>query len=94
MRSCPEYQETLWLDVYGELAADERPPWERHLALCDSCRLERQRLLQMLDITKKVMSSPTLSPEESSALKASISRALRRNVDQEWSRKPFFGIQA
>ena len=48
MKSCPNHQKTLWLDVYGELAAEERPAWERHLKICGSCRLERQKLVQML----------------------------------------------
>ena len=93
MKSCPDHQETLWLDVYGELAADERPAWEKHLETCEPCRSERQKLLKLLDVTKEAMSSP-LSPEESRALQDSISRTLRRDFDKKWWEKWFFGITA
>jgi hypothetical protein len=94
MKSCPEYQETLWLDVYGELAADERPAWQKHLEICNTCRLERQELLKLLDLTKEFMPSAPLSPEASSALQQSITRTLRKDAEEEWWGKRFFGIPA
>ncbi len=94
MKSCPDYQETLWLDVYGELAADARPAWEKHLESCNTCRLEKQRLLKLLDLTKELMPSAALSPEASRALQQSITRTIRKDAEKEWWRKRFFGITA
>ncbi len=94
MKSCPNHQKTLWLDVYGELPAQERPAWERHLKICDRCRLERQKLVQMLQLVKESIPASELSQEESEALEQTISRTLRRDLERSWWRKLLFGITA
>ena len=92
MKSCPEHQETLWLDAYGELAEGERAAWEKHLEICDTCRLERQRLLKLIDLAKEVTPSPALSPAESQVLQDRINRTLRGDFEESWWRKRLFGI--
>jgi anti-sigma factor RsiW len=77
MKACPNHQETLWLDVYGELDPIERSAWERHLETCTGCREERQRLLGLLDLVRDEMDPPLLSPKKARALSWSIKRGLR-----------------
>lgn len=38
------YREWLYLDADGELAAEDRPAWERHLASCPECAEEHRAL--------------------------------------------------
>ena len=92
MKPCPDYKETLWLDVYGELDPNERPAWERHLETCEGCRQERKQLVRLLQTVKGTMPSPTLSREEAEALAASITRKLRGEREETWWRKRVWGI--
>ena len=77
MKACPNHQETLLLDVHGELDPVKRSVWERHLETCAGCREERQRLLGLLDRVRDEMDPPQLSPKRASALSWSIKRGLR-----------------
>ena len=77
MKACPNHQETLWLDVYGELDPMKRSVWERHLETCTGCREERQRLIGLLDLVRDEMGPLQLSPKKASALSWSIKRGLR-----------------
>ncbi|OPX36764.1 MAG: hypothetical protein B1H12_06440 [Desulfobacteraceae bacterium 4484_190.2] len=85
MKPCPNHQETLWLDVYGELDPIKRSAWERHLKTCTGCREERQRLLGLLDLVRDEMAPPQLSPKKASALSWSIKRGLReQRANARW----------
>ncbi len=77
MKACPNHQETLWLDVYGELGPVKRSVWERHLETCPGCREERRRLFGLLDLVRDETDPPLLSPKKASALSWSIKRRLR-----------------
>ena len=77
MKACPDHQETLWLDVYGELNPNDRPAWQRHLETCNACRKERERLLSLLQRVREEMTSPELSPETARSLSWSVKRGLR-----------------
>ena len=92
MKPCPEHEETLWLDVCGELDPNERPSWEKHLAACEDCRRERKQLALMLQTVRASSPSPILSREETLALASSISRKLREEREETWWRKRLFGI--
>jgi anti-sigma factor RsiW len=92
MKACPEHEETLWLDVYGELDPDERPAWEKHLEACENCRRERKQLALMLQTMRVNTPSPTFSREETLALASSIARKLREEREETWWRKRLFGI--
>jgi anti-sigma factor RsiW len=90
MKPCDDHKETLWLDVYGELLAKDRPAWERHMAGCEGCRQERERLLRLLGRLKEAMPAPTLSSQESSALTDAIQRDLRKEREKIWwGKRPF-----
>jgi len=92
MKPCPEHEETLWLDVCGELDPNERPAWEKHLEVCENCRREREYLALMLQTVRVNTPSPILSREETLALASSIARKLREERKETWWRKRLFGI--
>ena len=77
MKACPDHQETLYLDVYGELNSENRSEWERHLKTCPGCREERRKLLGLLQVVREEIPTPQLSPEKVNALSWSIKRGLR-----------------
>jgi predicted anti-sigma-YlaC factor YlaD len=91
MEPCPDYKETLWLDVYGELDPNERPNWERHLEECEACREERKQLLGMIQTVKEAVPSPALSPEKAQAIASSIKRKMSNEREDVWQRKRLFG---
>lgn len=86
MKPCPNHQETLWLDVYGELDPVKRSVWKRHLETCTGCREERQRLMGLLNRVRDEMGPPELSPKKASTLSWSIKRGLRerRSTTRWW----------
>lgn len=92
MKPCPDHNETLWLDVYGELDPNERPAWEKHLETCEGCRQEREQILRLLKAVKVNMPSPALSHEKAGALVRSITRKLREKREEKWWRKQPWGI--
>jgi len=77
MDYCREWQETLWLDVHGELTPDERLEWDKHLEICRPCYQERERLLWMLKNVTEAMPEPTLSHEDAGALYNAVTGKLR-----------------
>jgi anti-sigma factor RsiW len=85
MEACREYQETLLLDVYGELGYKERAQWEQHLEKCAGCREERRKMLRFLGRVKESSWTPELSPEKASALSWAIKRKLApREEGSRW----------
>ncbi len=92
MKPCQDQQETLLLDVYGELAPSEREEWERHLEACEGCCHERERLRQFLQQMKEVMPAPSLAPEKARALADSIIKGLKREKEKRWWRGRGWGI--
>ena len=84
MKACPDCQETLWLDVYGELDSKNRPAWERHLETCPGCSKERRRLIDLLQLVREEMRPPQVSPEKARALSWSIKRGLRHQRTTTW----------
>jgi len=93
MKSCANHQETLWLDVYGELPPEQRAAWEKHLETCAGCRQERQRLLHLLHLVKEAVPSPELPPEGAMALQESIRETLTKEQDERWWQKGIFGTR-
>jgi predicted anti-sigma-YlaC factor YlaD len=89
MKACPDHQETLWLDVYGELHQSDRPAWESHLDKCNGCRLERERIHRLLQQVKEALPSPALTPDKAEALSATITRGLKgESVKSWWQKSP------
>jgi len=92
MRACADREETLLLDVYGELPPGDRPAWERHLDACSACRGERQRLVQVLKAVREAMPAPAILPEETKALQQSLTRSWMGDRSKPWWHGLLFGI--
>ena len=90
MKPCQDFQETLLLDVYGELAPPVRKAWEGHLEVCEGCRAERERLHQFLRQLKEALPSPSLSPEKARALADSILQELEKEGEKKWWKERFW----
>jgi anti-sigma factor RsiW len=88
MKNCPDFQETLLSELYGELDPKDRQAWEEHLAGCAVCREERERMRCLMERVKEELSLTGLSRDKSSALSRSIQRRLRaEGVGLPWWRR-------
>ncbi|MEJ5377598.1 MAG: hypothetical protein WHX93_13565 [bacterium] len=77
MKECSRFREQLLLDVYGE-TLPEHDKWREHLATCQECQQEREKLKSMLMKVKKSWLFPEPAPFESMALRRSIFHKLDR----------------
>jgi len=89
MKNCHHWQETLWLEVYGELGPEEQLKWENHLATCNACFQERKHLTHLLENVKEAMPEPSLSRGSARALHAAITEEIREKHRRAWWRNPF-----
>lgn len=78
MKSCAEYKEILFLDIYGELDSVTRSKWKAHLSECEICKQEYTGMLSLVGKVKGVMTPPPL-PEADSQ---SMIRAVRAEMIQ------------
>jgi len=92
MKPCSDCQETLLLDVYGELNPAEGRVWENHLSTCEHCRKEKEQLVRLLQTIKTALPTPTLSPDKIAEHARSIHRKLRVEAEGPWWRKMLFGL--
>jgi hypothetical protein len=77
MQACRSHNETLMLDVFGEIAdPGARRVWEAHLKACAGCRLEKQRMAGLVANLKAAGSPPELAPARAQAMAARTRRAL------------------
>jgi predicted anti-sigma-YlaC factor YlaD len=91
VKACQDHQETLLLDVYGELTPTEREAWERHLKVCPDCRRERERLHQLLLQLKEATPAPYLSPEKAGAMAEAILQARQKEGEKRWWKGKLWG---
>jgi hypothetical protein len=77
MAACSDHEKTLVLDAHGALTPEERTALERHLAVCDDCRHERERLCALLLTAKEALSVPALTSAEEQLLSSQVQRSLR-----------------
>ena len=92
MKPCPDHQDTLLLDVYGELNQNERKAWEEHLEKCSGCRQEKAQMLNLLQQVRKAMPSPELAPDKAAALSANIAQKMKRAHKEAWWRRRLCGV--
>ncbi len=92
MSGCKEFEETLILDVFGELDPERRSQWAAHAAACPSCRAQRERLARMIHQLKSAAAPAPLSPHEAAQMNARIRWALKNNgrPTQPTPRTPFW----
>jgi len=81
MKTCLNYRQTLWLDVYGELDPGKRPAWERHLDTCEDCRKEREKLIRVIETAKIAGTTPKLAPKQANAMVRSVTHKLQEEKD-------------
>lgn len=78
MQACQHRNETLLLDVLGELSDPRmRRDWEDHLAQCDGCRRERAAMLSLLGKVTQAGMPPELSAEQADAMAKAVGWKLR-----------------
>ncbi len=77
MNTCSDHRETLFLDVHEELSPDERNIWGKHLAVCEDCQREREKLVALIQKSKETCSSSSLSSEEEQFMSSRVQRRLR-----------------
>ena len=92
MKTCSDYQEILFLDVYGELNLYERRVWENHLSICEHCRNEREQLVRLLQTIKTALPAPMLSQDNMAGYVREIQGKLRDEGNLPWWRKLRFGL--
>ena len=83
MRSCPEHEETLWLDVHGELEPDRAREWQAHLKGCPACQEERRQLVRLLEESLRVLTPAQATPAE----EARLGRAVLSGIEGKQSRR-------
>jgi predicted anti-sigma-YlaC factor YlaD len=78
MQACRNLNETLMLDVMGELTdLRARRDWEKHLDDCDGCRRERAQMIQLLGKLKKAGTPPELPADRAAAMANHVGWRLR-----------------
>jgi Putative zinc-finger len=90
MNYCRKWQETLWLDVYGELPPKEHPVWKQHLEGCRPCRQERERLLHLLNDVTEAMPEAFLSHRDAGVLHNSAMEKLKAQRNGKAGRQQSF----
>ena len=91
MKHCSEWQETLWLDVYGELSPQVRLKWEKHLEGCRHCFQERTQLLHLLKNVNEAVPESSLSQEDAGDLYNGITgKLIEEQRGKARRRKSFF----
>ena len=93
MKHCDKWQETLWLDVHGELSPQVRLKWEKHLEECRPCYQERTQLLHLLKNVNEALPEPSLSHEDAGALYNAITGRMKEehNGKSRWRKWIFEG---
>ena len=84
MEACHNNKENLVLYAYGELDSNSGKEIETHLALCESCRYEYQRLLSLLGKIKETVKPPELSPQQVKTLVTNIKWKLKNRKEEKW----------
>jgi anti-sigma factor RsiW len=86
MNGCPDRYENILLDIYGELDSSQRYSLVQHLAACQGCREEHQKVLQLVEQIRGGFRAMVLSEDKAKALSSSI----RRKLLEEKAPRPFW----
>jgi hypothetical protein len=84
MKSCPEYEEFLLLDAYGELDPRSKSLWGAHLASCRACKEESRRMLQMVATVKETLTPPPLTAHAGERLVKAVRESANEAGDSAW----------
>jgi hypothetical protein len=85
MSTCADRNESLWLEVYGELGDAEHSELDEHLNICADCRQEKKRLETLIGFIKKQPVPSPLTMVESTTLINGVNRKLTsRRFTPHW----------
>jgi hypothetical protein len=91
MSCCPEYEELLFLDTYGELDPDSRSRWNAHLASCPACKEDSLRLLRLVARVKETLTPPPLPLAASQAwIRSARESLLAESPTWSWRIRQWF----
>lgn len=85
MKGCPEYEEILLLDLYGELDPGPHARWRSHLAACPACEAEMQRMRQLVGEVRVRLTPPPLGTEATDRLVRAARESLVTGRKSAWS---------
>jgi hypothetical protein len=91
MKACREFLDDLLLDVYGE-PVNDRAALDVHLGGCPGCRQERERLVSMIRRVREVETGSRPSPAETTMLRESILKAIRKEAGDARRQPRFLGM--
>ena len=90
MNDCRKWQETLWLDVYGELPPLMHAEWKQHLEGCISCRQERKRMLHLVNDITEAMPEAFLSSKDAGVFHNNVMGKLNAQYPKKARRRRSF----
>ena len=87
MEACHNQKKNLVLLAYNELDSSAAKEVENHLAMCEFCRSEYQKLVSLLGDLKEIVISPELSPKQVNSLVTNIKWKLNDRKKDKWWRR-------
>ena len=85
MSTCTDRNESLLLDVYGELGDVAHFELDEHLNICAGCRQEKERLEKLIGLIKEETVPSPLTMAESATLVNGVNRKLAsRRFSRHW----------
>ena len=99
MSACLNKEKILLLDVHGDLDAQERAAWEKHLQTCDGCLDEKKRTLQLLANIKQTNVLPVFNSKADDIFTRNLMNKLHkekmsRKKQIKWPKWPFWPLPA
>ncbi|MGE0086658.1 MAG: anti-sigma factor [Desulfococcaceae bacterium] len=89
MNTCEKYEETLWLDVYGELPREKSAELKKHTETCAVCRGKSGQLHTLIRAVRESSPVPALSAWESENLRLTVMSSLKKE-NRGWHGFPAF----
>jgi hypothetical protein len=87
VEACHNQKENLVMYAYGEMDSNSGKEIQNHLAVCDSCRGEYQRLLSLLGKIRETVTPPELSSQQVKSLVTNIKWNLKNRQKDKWWRR-------
>ena len=87
MEACHNQKKNLVLLAYGELDPNADKEVQNHLAMCEFCRSEYQRLVSLLGNIRNAASLPELSAKQVNSLVTNIQWKLKVRKKEKWWRR-------
>jgi len=89
MNTCEKYEETLWLDVYGEIPPEKSAELKHHINACAACRGKAGQLHTLIQTVRESVPLTALSAWESENMLLTVMRSLKKE-NKGWHGFPAF----